>query len=88
MPQRPASQPELTLVLRSGARSKTSVGAKLAQELQAPFIDGDDLHPPYNIAKMSRGDPLNDQVSQLPPPGGRQTGSLPPSQPLPSGPLQ
>ncbi len=25
-----------------------------------PYADGDDLHPPANIAKMSRGEPLGD----------------------------
>ena len=39
---------------------KTSVGAALATQLKCPFIEGDTLHPPANIAKMSAGLPLND----------------------------
>jgi gluconokinase len=39
---------------------KTSVGKKLAAALGAPFIEGDALHPPANIAKMSSGTALND----------------------------
>lgn len=39
---------------------KTSVGEGLAAELNCPFIEGDKLHPPSNIAKMSAGTPLND----------------------------
>lgn len=39
---------------------KSSVGAALAPLLGATYIDGDDLHPPANIAKMSRGEPLQD----------------------------
>lgn len=39
---------------------KTSVGQALAQRLGGHFHDGDDLHPPANIAKMSAGHPLND----------------------------
>lgn len=39
---------------------KSCIGAGLAAALGARFIDGDDLHPPANIAKMSRGQPLND----------------------------
>ena len=39
---------------------KSSIGAGVAAALGARFIDGDDLHPPANIAKMSRGQPLND----------------------------
>jgi len=39
---------------------KTSVGEALAGSTDITFIDGDDLHPAENIAKMSRGEPLND----------------------------
>jgi len=39
---------------------KTTVGQALAVALGAVFQDGDDLHPPANIAKMSAGLPLND----------------------------
>jgi gluconokinase len=39
---------------------KSSVGAALAPVLNAHYIDGDDLHPPANIAKMRRGEPLTD----------------------------
>lgn len=39
---------------------KTSVGEALARALDLPFADGDDLHPPENIAKMSAGIPLGD----------------------------
>ena len=39
---------------------KSTVGAALAQALGVPFGDADDLHPPENIAKMSAGEPLDD----------------------------
>ncbi len=39
---------------------KSTVGAALAQALGVPFADADDLHPPENIAKMSEGQPLDD----------------------------
>ena len=39
---------------------KSSVGAAVAERLGIGYIDGDDLHPPENIAKMSRGIPLTD----------------------------
>ncbi|RJT44370.1 gluconokinase [Rahnella woolbedingensis] len=39
---------------------KSTVGAALARELNAKFIDGDDLHPRANIQKMASGTPLND----------------------------
>ncbi|ACT05109.1 carbohydrate kinase, thermoresistant glucokinase family [Dickeya chrysanthemi Ech1591] len=39
---------------------KSSVGAQLARDINAKFIDGDDLHPKANIQKMVSGQPLND----------------------------
>lgn len=39
---------------------KTTLGEALAQALKVKFVEGDKLHPPANIAKMSSGLPLND----------------------------
>jgi gluconokinase len=39
---------------------KTTVATALAEALGWTFIEGDDLHPPANIAKMSAGVPLDD----------------------------
>jgi gluconokinase len=39
---------------------KSTIGQALADYLGCPFYDGDDYHPPANIAKMSAGIPLND----------------------------
>ena len=39
---------------------KTSVGQGLAARLMCPFYDGDDFHPPENVAKMASGQPLSD----------------------------
>jgi carbohydrate kinase (thermoresistant glucokinase family) len=43
----------------SGA-GKSTVGTRLAERLSRPLIEGDSLHPPQNIEKMSRGTPLDD----------------------------
>jgi len=40
---------------------KTTIGKQLAEQLNIPFFDADDFHPPENITKMSNGTPLNDQ---------------------------
>ena len=39
---------------------KSSVGAAVAERLGMHYTDGDELHPPKNIAKMSSGMPLTD----------------------------
>ncbi len=43
----------------SGA-GKTALGEALAARLGWPFLEGDALHPPENVAKMTRGIPLDD----------------------------
>ena len=40
---------------------KTTVGRRLSEELRWLFLDGDEVHPLENIAKMSRGTPLTDE---------------------------
>lgn len=39
---------------------KTTVGELLAETLKAPFVEGDQLHPPKNVEKMANGIPLTD----------------------------
>ena len=39
---------------------KTTIGEALAKTLGWRFIDGDDFHPPENVAKMSKGIALGD----------------------------
>lgn len=43
------------------ASGKSTVGAAVAAALGVPFIDGDDLHPESNKAKMGSGVPLTDE---------------------------
>lgn len=47
----------------SGA-GKTVVGERLADALHLEFIEGDRLHPPENVARMSAGIPLTDEDRQ------------------------
>lgn len=39
---------------------KSHIGLRLAERLDAVFLDGDDYHPAENVAKMVAGEPLND----------------------------
>jgi gluconokinase len=39
---------------------KSEIGGRIAQALGLPLVEGDDFHPPANIAKMRQAMPLND----------------------------
>lgn len=51
--------PRLVIMGVSGC-GKSTVGERLAQRLGVPFLEGDDLHPPHNVALMAAGTPLTD----------------------------
>lgn len=50
----------LLVVMGVSGSGKSTVGAALAQRLRVRFADADDFHPEANIAKMSRGESLDD----------------------------
>jgi carbohydrate kinase (thermoresistant glucokinase family) len=50
----------ITVMGVSGS-GKTTVGRALAEELGFELIEGDDSHPPENVAKMAAGIPLTDE---------------------------
>ena len=50
----------IVILMGVAGSGKTTVGERLAKELGWQFYDGDQFHPPANIAKMRRGEPLND----------------------------
>lgn len=54
------SLPPLVVMGVSGC-GKSSVGEAIAAHYGIPYIEGDAMHPPANIAKMSAGTPLNDE---------------------------
>jgi gluconokinase len=48
------------VVMGVSGTGKSTVGAALAGALGVPFVEGDDLHPAANVAKMAAGIPLTD----------------------------
>lgn len=51
---------EKLIIMGVSGCGKTSVGTALAAALGTSYLDGDSLHPPENIEKMSAGIPLGD----------------------------
>lgn len=50
----------IIVVMGVAGAGKSTVGQMLAAELGAAFLDGDSLHSPANIQKMTMGIPLTD----------------------------
>lgn len=49
------------IVMGVSGAGKSTVASRLADRLNRLLIEGDSLHPPHNIEKMSRGIPLADE---------------------------
>jgi carbohydrate kinase (thermoresistant glucokinase family) len=56
----PGSEGQVVIICGVSGSGKTTVGKALAQRLHWDFLEGDDFHPAENIAKMQRGEPLQD----------------------------
>ena len=50
------------VVMGVAGSGKSTLGAAIAKTLNCTFIDADDLHPAENIAHMSNGKPLTDDM--------------------------
>jgi gluconokinase len=50
----------VVVVMGVAGSGKTTVGAALAAAVGWRFVDADDHHAPDSVAKMARGEPLND----------------------------
>jgi gluconokinase len=51
----------VAIVMGVSASGKTTVAVPLAKQLGWQFLEGDDLHPAANVAKMKSGTPLTDE---------------------------
>jgi len=54
----------IVVVMGVSGSGKTTIGSLLAARLGCTFIDGDDFHPPENVARMAAGTPLTDADRQ------------------------
>lgn len=61
---KPQSQAFAIIVMGVTGCGKTVVGEKLAARLGCRFLEGDAMHPPENVARMSSGNPLTDTHRQ------------------------
>lgn len=52
--------PIVAVIMGVAGAGKTTVGERLAERLNWEFCEGDQLHPPENLAKMLSGQPLTD----------------------------
>lgn len=48
------------VIMGVSGSGKTTIGKMLAERMGCAFYDGDDFHPPENVAKMAAGIPLTD----------------------------
>jgi gluconokinase len=51
----------IVVLMGVSGSGKTTVGALLAAKLHWQFADADAFHPPSNVQKMKRGEPLTDE---------------------------
>jgi len=59
--QEAAKQPPVLVLMGVSGTGKTTVAGVLAGRLGWDLEEGDDLHPPENVAKMRAGHPLTDE---------------------------
>ena len=54
----------IVILMGVSGSGKSTVGQALAKAWRRPFMDGDDFHPPENVAKMAARLPLTDADRQ------------------------
>lgn len=64
MQRDPVRSAPAVVVMGVAGCGKSAVGEALAAALGAIFVEGDRLHPPENVARMARGEPLTDALRE------------------------
>lgn len=64
MQAQPIPVVQTIVVMGVSGSGKSHVGGALARACGMDFVEGDELHPPVNIARMSAGIPLDDAARQ------------------------
>jgi carbohydrate kinase (thermoresistant glucokinase family) len=59
-----ATAPARIVVMGVSGCGKSTVGRLLAQALARPYVEGDELHPAHNVARMAAGIALTDADRQ------------------------
>lgn len=54
--------PGIIIVAGVSGCGKSTLAEALAAHFDVPFLEGDDFHPPENVAAMAAGTPLNDEM--------------------------
>ena len=60
MADTPEQRAPLVVVMGVSGCGKSTVGVQLADALGLRYLEGDELHPPRNVARMAAGTPLTD----------------------------
>jgi gluconokinase len=55
-----AKRPIAIVLMGAAGSGKSTLGRRLADAFNVPYLEGDDFHPASNVAKMAAGDPLLD----------------------------
>ncbi|KJZ18998.1 gluconokinase [Loktanella sp. S4079] len=50
------------MVMGVSGAGKSTIAAALADDMGGRYLDGDDYHPPSNVAHMAAGNPLTDDM--------------------------
>jgi len=56
--------PEAVVAMGVSGCGKSTVGRELAEALGMPYLEGDEFHPPQNVARMAAGVALTDDDRQ------------------------